>query len=251
MPTQEFNHGDRSRISVSCQNCGLFLICLPGGLNTIDLKLLDTIIKCRRPIKRNEVLFRTGEPFQFVYAIQSGSVKTTILTEDGREQVTGFHFPGELLGLDAISPGHHSHTARSLERTRICEVPFRRFEALAQRLPKLQSQMLRIMSNQIGYIQNLSMPLRRNSTKAKLAIFLLNLSERLRQRGFSDTEYHLSMSRNDIANYLGVAVETVCRLFTLLQEEGVLWIQRRHIYFLDLPLLRNIAGLPRVNTDHP
>jgi CRP/FNR family transcriptional regulator len=232
------------QIKVACKDCNLFQLCLPVGIDARELDELDSIIKRRRPVKRGEHLFRVGSPFQAIYAVRSGSIKTYTPTEDGHEQVTGFHLPGELLGLDAINLGHHPCAAKALETTSICEIPFDRLEELSTRLPSLQHQLLKIMSKEILHDQSLLMLLGKKSAEERLAALLLSLSGRYQQRGFSPTDFYLSMSRNDIGNYLGLAVETVSRLFTRFQDEGLLSAQRKHVCITDLPRLRAIANAP-------
>lgn len=119
-----------AQLRVQCKDCTLFQLCLPVGIEAADLELLDRIIKRRRPVPRGEHLFRFGDPFTAIYAVRSGSIKTYATMEDGREQVMGFHLPGELLGLDAINTGTHPCSARALESTSVCEIPFERFEEL-------------------------------------------------------------------------------------------------------------------------
>lgn len=230
--------------SVSCRDCRLAGLCLGEGLDAADFELLDTLLIRRPPVERGELLFRAGEPFQSFFAIRCGSVKSLVRTDQGHEQITGFHFPGELLGLEAIHTGRYGYTAKAIERTGVCEIPYASFEELADRVPRLRTQMLRIMSNEIWYARTLAMAGGNSNAKAQLAGFLLCLAKRFRQRGFSSTEFHLTMSRNDIANYLGVAAETLSRRFAWMQETGILDIDGKHIHVLDVPRLRTIAGLP-------
>lgn len=230
------------RVKVACNDCNLFQLCLPVGIDANELEELDSIIKRRRPLKRGEHLFHVGSPFQAIYAVRSGSIRTYAPTEDGHEQVTGFHLPGELLGLDAIHLKHHPCAAKAMETTSLCEIPFDRLEELSTRLPSLQHQLLTIMSKEILHDQSLLMLLGKRSAEERLAALLLSLSDRYQRRGFSPTDFYLSMSRNDIGNYLGLAVETVSRLFSRFQEEGILIVQRKHIYIQNLPQLRIIAN---------
>ena len=230
------------QFKVACKDCNLFQLCLPVGIDAQELDELDSIIKRRRPVKRGEHLFRVGDPFQAIYAVRSGSIKTYTPTEDGHEQVTGFHLPGELLGLDAINLQHHPCAAKALETTSLCEIPFNRLEELSMRLPSLQHQLLKIMSKEILHDQSLLMLLGKKSAEERLAALLLSLSSRYQQRGFSPTDFYLSMSRNDIGNYLGLAVETVSRLFTRFQEEGLLKVQRKHVCITDIDRLSAIAN---------
>ncbi len=238
------------QIKVACKDCNLFQLCLPVGIDAKELEELDSIIKRRRPVKRGEHLFRVGDPFQAIYAVRSGSIKTYTPTEDGHEQVTGFHLPGELLGLDAINLQHHPCAAKALETTSICEIPFDRLEELSMRLPSLQHQLLKILSKEILHDQSLLMLLGKKSAEERLAALLLSLSNRYLQRGFSPTDFYLSMSRNDIGNYLGLAVETVSRLFSRFQEEGLLSVQRKHVCITDLPRLREVANAPMIHPEN-
>lgn len=227
---------------LTCGDCTLFQLCLPIGMDATDIARLEGIIQRRRPLQRGDFVFRMGEGFQSIYAVSSGSVKTYILTEDGREQVTGFHLPGELLGLNAISTTVHPCTARALETTSLCEIPFDQLEALWTVIPVLPRRVMQVMGEEILHDQTLLMLMSKSSAEERLAAYLLNLSMRFGRRGYSVRDYNLSMSRTDIGNYLGLAVETVSRIFTRLQDDGILSVQRKHVQLLDLARLKVLAG---------
>lgn len=226
---------------VACQDCSLHQLCLPVGIDRKDLAELDHIIKRRRPIQRGDHLFVASDKFRSIYAVRSGSLKTYNLTEDGREQVTGFFLPGEIVGLDAIGEGVHACSARALETTSVCEIPFEDLEGLGERIPALTHQLLRIMSKEMHHDQVLLMLLGKRAAEERLAALLLNLSQRYGLRGYSSIEFNLSMSRHDIANYLGLAVETVSRLFSRMQEDGMLAVRSRHVRLTDVDKLRALA----------
>lgn len=211
---------------IACKDCGIFQLCLTVG-GEVDLSLLDTLIKSRRTYKRGELLYRVGEPYRAAFAIRSGSVKTSVVTDDGRVQVTGFHISGEVLGLNAIIEDQYNCEARALETTSVCEVPFDRYEELAAEVPGLQFQMLKIMSQEIVHNQEMMLLLGKKKAEERLATFLVNLSRRLKQHGRPAEEFRLSMSRSDIGNYLGLAEETVCRVITRFEEEGLISTERR------------------------
>ncbi|MDD3517871.1 MAG: fumarate/nitrate reduction transcriptional regulator Fnr [Chromatiales bacterium] len=236
---------DINGLKQACRNCSLYDLCLPLGMAEDDLALLEKIINRRRPIQRNDHLYRPGDRMISIFAVRSGSVKTYTLTDDGQEQITGFHLPGELLGLDAISDGMHPCAARALETTSVCEIPFDRLEDLSARIPGLQRQLFRIMSREIQNDELFMMLLGKKSSEERLAAFMLSLSARFKQRGFSPTEFNLTMSRNDIANYLGLAVETVSRLFTRFDNAGIISVRRKLISIDDMDGLRRVAGLLR------
>jgi CRP/FNR family transcriptional regulator, anaerobic regulatory protein len=230
-----------SSIQVACENCSLHQLCLPLELSHNDIEELERIIKRRRPLQRGEHLFQAGDDFTSIYAIRSGSVKTFTTTDDGQEQVTGFHLPSELVGLDAITTDSHNCTARALETTSVCEIPFNRLQELGTRIPGLQRQLLRIMSREILEDQDLMIWLGKKTAEERLASLLLRISKRFNDRNFSAREFNLSMSRTDIANYLGLAVETVSRLFSRFQTDGLLSVDRKHVVIEDMEGLQRMA----------
>lgn len=227
---------------VACKDCGLAQICLPPGFDSTSLEALERIIKRRRPLKRGEHLFHVGTPFQSVFAVRSGSLKTYVATEDGQEQVAGFHLPGELVGLDTIEGGEYSVSAKVLETTSVCEIPYAQLERLGERLPGLHRQFTGVLTKELAHQRELLMLLGKKSAEERLAGLLVNLAQRYSERGLSTSDFNLSMSRNDIANYLGLAVETVSRLFSRFQDEGLLAVQRKHVRVTDMEGLRALAA---------
>jgi CRP/FNR family transcriptional regulator len=232
-------------LRVACKNCTLATLCLPMGLTPEDVERLDTIVKRSRPLHRGDYLFRSGERFRSLHVVKTGSVKTYSPSEEGGEQVLGFHLPGEIIGLDAIDKEVHVCSARVLETSAICEVPFHRLEELSSSIPSLQHQIYRLLSKEISQDTEMLLLLGKKSAEERLAAFLLSMSRRLRKRGLCATDFFLSMSRHEIGNYLGLAVETVSRLFTRFQDEGLLRVDRKHVELLDLDTLEAIVfGAP-------
>jgi CRP/FNR family transcriptional regulator len=235
-------------IRVACKNCSLAVLCLPMGLTPEDVERLDDIVKRNRPLHRGDYLFRNGERFRSLYVVKTGSVKTYSPSEEGGEQVLGFHLPGEIIGLDAIDKEEHACSAKVLETSAICEVPFARLEQLSNSIPSLQHQMYRLLSKEISHDTEMLLLLGKKSADERLATFLISMSKRLRKRGLSPTDFYLSMSRHEIGNYLGLAVETVSRLFTRFQDEGLLKVDRKHVQLVDVEGLEAIVcGSPAGN----
>lgn len=237
---------------VACRDCTLFRLCLPVGTGSADLDLLDRIIKRPRLLPKGAHLFRPGDRFGSVLAVRAGSVETYTIEADARREVVAFHLPGELLALDAIGAGVHRFGARTLEATSLCEVPFDRLEAIGARVPTVQRQLVRIMSQQILHDQSLRSRLATAVAEERLAIFLMDFSDRIRRRGYSGTQIPLSMSRRAIGRFLGLAKETVCRLFARLERDGLLEVRGRSVRILDADRLAALgrmpapeAGLPR------
>ncbi|HHJ14911.1 MAG TPA: fumarate/nitrate reduction transcriptional regulator Fnr [Gammaproteobacteria bacterium] len=229
-------------IRVACKACSLNEICLPVGIGKEDLERLDAIIDRKRPLARGDHLFRTGDAFRSIFAVRSGTLKTYTTSPEGQEQVMGFHLPGELVGLDAIASDSHPLSAKALETTSVCEIPFEDLESLSTQLPDLQRQMLRLMSQEIRNDEQNLLRLGQRSAEERLAGFLISLSNRFRRRGFSATQFNLTMSRGDIGNYLGLALETVSRLFTRFQNEGLIRVERKHVELLDRQRLCDFSG---------
>lgn len=224
-------------IKVACKDCSLATLCLPMGLDPNDVERLDSIVKRGRPFHRGDHLFRENDSFHSLRVITSGSIKTYAPNEDGGEQVLGFHLAGELIGLDAIQNNYHTCSAIALETTAVCDIPFQQLESLSNTIPSLQHQIYRLLSREIGQDTEMLTLLGKKSAEERLATFLLSFSERFKSRGFSASDFFLSMSRHEIGNYLGLAVETISRLFTRFQDERLLHVERKHVQLLDIPRL--------------
>lgn len=226
---------------MACGDCGVYRLCAPFGVDADKDRVLGGIIKHRGVFRRGEILFSMGQPFEAVYAIRSGSVKTYVSTDDGRVQITGFHVAGELLGLNAMSAGLYTSEARALETTSVCEVAVERLNELSRREPGLQGSLIRIMSDEIEHHQQLMLLLGKKTAEERIATYLLSLSRRFAKRHYSATEFNLSMSRSDIGNYLGIAEETVCRILSRFEDEGLVSIRYRHVVLNDLARIEGIA----------
>jgi CRP/FNR family transcriptional regulator len=228
---------------VSCSNCRLNSICLPLALESDDIQLLDDIIQRSKPLQKNQHLYREGDEFQSVYAVRSGTLKAYKTTDDGREQVTGFYFPGEILGMDGISNNTHASSAKALETAAICEIPFSSLEKLSASMPNLQRHFFQLMSREITEDQQLITLLSKNSADERVAALMLSISSRNVRRKLSATQFRLPMSRVDIGNYLGLTVETVSRVFSRMQKMDILQVDNKEIEILDIQGLKNMANL--------
>lgn len=225
-----------------CRDCSLAPLCLPLTLELRDMDALDAIVKRGRPLKKGDFLFRQGDPFGPLFAVRSGAVRTFSLSDNGQEQVTGFHLPSELVGLSALDRDHYPVSAVALETTSVCEIPFDRLEELTLELPQLRKQLLRVMSREIREDQQMMLLLSKKNADERIATFLVNLSARFRARGYSPNQFRLSMSRNDIGNFLGLAVETVSRVFTRFQHVGLIVAEGKEVQILDADQLCALAG---------
>jgi CRP/FNR family transcriptional regulator len=220
--------------AVACSSCNLREICLPTGLSQQELEAIDSrLVAVRRKVARGERLYQAGDAFEAVYAVWTGFLKTSIASSDGREQVSGFHMGGELIGLDGIGTRRHQIDAIALEDSQVCVIPFADLEALAACMPALQQQLHRVMSREIVHNQGVMLLLGSMHAEERLAAFLLNLAHRLRSRGFSASSIVLRMSRDEIGSYLGLKLETVSRTFSKFAAQGLLFVRHRQIQVLD------------------
>lgn len=226
----------------SCGNCRLSTICLPIALENEDIEQLDNIIQRSKPIQKDQHLYREGDEFESVFAVRSGTLKAYKTTDDGREQVTGFYFPGEILGMDGISNNTHASSAKSLETAAVCEIPFTSLEKLSTLMPSLQRHFFQLMSREITEDQQLITLLSKNSADERVAALMLSISTRNARRKLSATQFRLPMSRVDIGNYLGLTVETVSRVFSRMQQLELLRVDNKEIEILDTAGLQEMAN---------
>ena len=231
-------------IKVACSNCNLRELCMPVGLNHQELVRIDELVATRKSIKRGTSLFTTGETFTSLYAIRTGFFKTSVTTEDGRDQVTGFQMAGEIIGLDGIVNDQHTCDAIALEDAEVCVMPFDRIEELSREVNALQHHVHKIMSREIVREHGVMLLLGSMRAEERLAAFLLNLVQRLQARGFSKSELVLRMTREEIGSYLGMKLETVSRTFSKFAEDKFIEVKQRNIHILDADALRRIVNPP-------
>ncbi|MBI2312254.1 MAG: helix-turn-helix domain-containing protein [Betaproteobacteria bacterium] len=228
---------------VSCGRCCLRELCAPIDVTPQQEDLLHALVKQQHlSIRRGDHLYRGGMPFHSLFAIHTGSFKTYMLTDDGRERVEGFYLSGDMLGMDGISGDTYTLSAVALEDTGICVLPFHRLEELTRESPVVQRQFHRMMSREILRDKGIMMMLGQMTAEERLAAFLLNLSQRYEARGFSATELSLRMSRQDIANYLGLKPETVSRLLSRFQDDGIIAISGKNVHIVHIDRLRAVLG---------
>jgi CRP/FNR family transcriptional regulator len=238
-----FHAFDVHRFRAACSTCSLRELCLPGGLDSHEIERVDRLVNRRRPIRRGDYLYRAGASLDSLYAIRTGFMKSTVLHEDGREQVAGFHMMGDLLGLDAISSGRHLCDAIALENTEVCEIPLAALEQLSRDIPSLQQHFHRIMSREIVRDHGVMLLLGTMRAEERLAAFLLNLSQRFAARGYSASEFYLRMTREEIGSYLGLKLETISRAMSRFQDEGLIEVRTKHVKIKDMDALRRMTGL--------
>lgn len=223
-----------SELSIHCQSCSFSHLCLPVSLSKTELESLDDIIERKRPLHKHDKLVNAGDKFHSLYAVRSGSFKSYISDTDGVEQVTSFHFPGDIIGFDALKDERHQSYTQALETAMVCELPYDTLEQVSNKYPKLRQQIMKFMSSEIKHDHDLMMLLSKRSAEERLLHFINHLSQRFDERGYSAKQFNLSMTRNEIGNYLGLTVETISRLLTRFQKEKLISVEGKLITILDM-----------------
>jgi CRP/FNR family transcriptional regulator len=230
-------------LKTTCSSCHLRELCLPCGMTGNDVDRLDTLLFGRRKVRLGETLYREGDRFQFIYAVRSGTLKSSLMLADGREQVSGFHIAGEMVGLDGAATGEHASATVALEDSEVCAIPYAHLADLAATTTSMQHIVGRLMSREILREHSLMLLLGSMNAEERLAAFLLNLAQRYAARGYSEREFHLRMSRAEIGSYLGMKLETVSRTFSAFQQQGLMEVDKRHIRITDMDgLKRRVTG---------
>ena len=222
-----------TNFTIRCQNCSFSHLCIPVSLNQNEMESLDDIIQRKRPMQKSTQLTEAGQKFTSLYAVRSGSFKSYISAKDGEQQITGFHLPGDIIGFDGLQENQYQSFTQALETSMVCEIPYETLDQMAAQLPTLRRQMMKMMSNEIQQDHNLMMLLNKRTAEERISHFILHLSQRFAARGFSSKEFHLTMTRNEIGNYLGLTVETVSRLLSRFQKEGLIKVDGKLINIVD------------------
>jgi len=239
---QETHHVPKKQVHNKCINCSRAQMCLAQSLEGEDLAAFDEIVKHSKKLNRGDFLYQAGDKFESIYVIRSGSIKTFIDDEEGREQILGFSIQGDVVALDGATMNVYPTTAQALETTHVCEIPFGRYMELAAKIPALYQQLLKQMSNQIRDEEEHTLLIGTKNAEQRLASLLINFSNRYAARGFSKNEFNLYMSRRDIGNYLSAAMETVSRLFSRLQANGLIEVHGKLIEIKDTERLQRYTA---------
>ena len=227
---------------VACENCALDAVCSPIKIGGHSVSLVHNLMGRREPVNRGEFLFHKGDSMVGLYAVTSGTIKLVQATDTGREQVLGFRFPGELFGEEAIFTRQYNLSAVAVDDASVCRIPMAELEESANNIPSLQRDLLDLISRQCYLMyQQVGAYVARNSAEVRLSAFLSNIFERTSTHTGSQAELSLALSRDDIANYLGLRRETLSRTLTKLQKVGVILVKGKTITILNTEQLRLLA----------
>ncbi len=225
----------------TCEQCRLSALCLPIALHDEEIVRLDAIVKHPKPLQKGNRIYFEGDEFTSVYAVRSGCIKTYKTTEEGEELVTGFYFPGEIFGSDGIVNKYYMVSAEALDTTAICEIPFNQLEKLSSEIPELMHRFYEVMSNEIVQDQQFIAMLNKSNSELRLASLLLNISSRITREQDYAANFSLPMTRGDIANYLGLTIETVSRIIGKFKKSGLIEISGNNVSINTIPKLRQLT----------
>lgn len=227
---------------VSCSQCALSKLCLPIALESDDIIRLDEIVGRGKPLHRGEHLYRQEDPFSSIYAVRAGCIKAYHISDDGEEQVTGFYMPGEVVGMDGVGRNRHASSAVALETTSVCNIPFDRLGDLSREIASLQQRCFQLMSKEIVEDRVIHSLLSKAHAEARIATFFLSISKRKEIRRLSPNQFRLPMARGEIANYLGLTVETTSRVLSKFQKTGLLAVDNKEIEILNMDGMKEAAS---------
>ena len=221
------------QLETRCEDCALFSLCFAQEVSDGERDELNRVLKRQQPVERNEHLYHGGQVLKTVTVVREGSVKAYQISREGDEIVTGFYLPGEIIGLDGLADERHPGFAMALEDSRTCEIPFRDFMGMLNKSPKLNQVMLRLLSEEMAETRELLLVVGRLDARTRVTLFLLSMSRRLARRNQDPDQFRLTMDRRDIANYLGLTIETVSRTMSAMQREGLIEVRGKLVRILD------------------
>ena len=231
-----------SRSRVTCSNCVLREMCLPAGMSRNELESAEQLVSTRLRIRRGSSLYRSGDAFKSLYVVWLGSLKSSVTSEDAREQVTGFHMAGDMVGFDGMGTGDHACDVVALEDTEVCVFPYSRIEEVAETMPTLRRHFYKLMSCEIVRKHSSMLMLGSMQADERLATFLLDLADRFERRGYSSREFVLRMTRAEIGSYLGLTLETVSRVMSQFTRDGLIGLSSvKQVRIADPARLRRLA----------
>jgi len=236
------NNNTIAKLTAICKNCKIKNLCFLKAIKQDDETLFEEFLQNKIHIGKNQHLYHKDAKFKSMFLVFSGSLKSYINSHQGKEQITRFYLPGDLIGLEALHQDQYSQSIKALENTTLIEMKQAKLETFLNTHPSQQSKLIELMAREMAISQNLSMILRIKSAESRFSAFLLDLSERYKHVRLSPETLNISMSRNDIANYLQLAIETISRVSSQFQRDNLIISRRNQITILDYERLLKISG---------
>lgn len=220
----------------SCDVCMMTNVCAHLPEREPHQCKLNPVAKQSLQLKRKELLYSYRDTFKCIYAVNAGAVKTFQIDMNGQERILNFYLPGEVIGLEAIQSGYYPYSAIAIAPTTLCEIPFNHLLDYIADYSALQRHVIITLGYRINQGQYVTAP----GAEQRLAAFILDINKRINH----DNQHacmELPMSRYDIGNYLGLAPETISRIFTRFQHAELIQVQQKKISLLNTTKLQWIA----------
>ena len=222
-----------------CATCAVRGMALCAPLEGSELEKLNGIVTHLR-LEAEASVFYEGDPAEYIFNVTSGCVRLSKMMSDGRRQITGFLFPGDFFGL--AFDRSYTYSAEAVSDAQLCRFPRAKLEALFREFPKLEHRLLTMAANELVTAQDHMLMLGRKTAAERVASFLVSLARRAVRAGRLESPIELPMNRTDIADHLGLTIETVSRTFTQLRKAKLIDLgDAKHVTVLDRPKLDGIA----------
>jgi CRP/FNR family transcriptional regulator, anaerobic regulatory protein len=218
--------------------CALLHVPIPSGMEG-----QEPLFQHMR-FKKGQRIYTIGQPFNLLYVVHSGFLKTVLIDEYGNDQVLNFPMKGDLFGVDGIHERRYASEAVALSECDVILLPFSQLTTLGRSHTGMASLMYSLISEELLREQTLIGMLGSLRAEVKVARFLVSLSERFAEMGYSGKQFNLRMSRHEIGAYLGLTLETVSRTLSALTECGLITVHQRSVGICDIDALRNLRRLP-------
>lgn len=217
-----------------CEHCEIEHLCISVGISDKNAHKLNQIVKQGDSYDTGQNIYKRGDKFKSLYVIQKGIAKSEMSNIDGRQQVTGFYFPGDLVGIDSISKDELPCDLVAIEKTWLCEIPFDKLEKLCSADPGLQHELFMRMGQRIYHDEYRCLAVRTEAADKRILGFITELFYKLDgSKYISGNRLQLPMIKVDISSYLGLQPETFSRSMKRLQEKGYLINTPKHIEIMD------------------
>lgn len=230
---------------IECQHCKLFPICSPVRIGGQEYDFLGKLVDKEHFYKRGDYLFKQDQPSTSIYALSAGALKLTFSDKNLNEHIIDFRLAGELVAVDSIHTDHFLYSAQAIAECHVCEISKDHLSGgIASQIHEVQNKIIHMLSREIFSNRTPSMMLLgRNSSEEKVAAFILSMASRYKDCGYQATRFTLPMTRVDIAEHLGLAKETVIRMFQQLQRLGLIVFKGKEIEIKDLKGLQATVGI--------
>jgi len=218
-------------------NCGDCELCTQNVNNrrvrikSNEIAAIESIIDSHIMIEKNQTVYESGATFQNLFTVHSGMFKSVYLTHQGDERIVDVFIPGQIMGFDGIHQGKYKTTVKAVSTGSYCVIPFYPLQELAMKHRDIQVRLMKMMSEKIIQFE---ISHSEYNAKQKLVSFIKDVSDLYYSRGFSASQFPFQISQRDLANFLGLAEETLSRVFSKLKSNHILALADHQVTIIDM-----------------